>query len=76
MTTLPHLTDAERALLTHAHQATRGSVTASTTEIITLLRSLSAARGALTKYGRHTVNCSRAGKPDCDCGWDALKELR
>lgn len=24
----------------------------------------------LTLYGRHSVNCARPLKPDCDCGWD------
>lgn len=31
-------------------------------------------RGLLKKYGRHTVDCSRPLKPDCDCGWESVRD--
>lgn len=30
-------------------------------------------RGLLQKHGRHSLECSRPLRPDCDCGWDEVK---
>lgn len=28
---------------------------------------------ALTRYGRHSLDCQRPRGPECDCGWDELQ---